>query len=203
MPFTLAMAVRHPEWIVPQILSRLRHFQVSTVVVDGELFHQYLGERYPDYLNHGNASAFIVPKALEYCKGQGIDIGASTWPLPGATPVENEPHQNAYELDSIADGSLDFVFSSHCLEHLDRWRDALALWIRKLKPQGILFLYMPHESMKMWNPAGPWVGYTHRWKPRHEILVPFLREHGMEIVEFNPSRDAWWSFHIVARRRAV
>jgi predicted SAM-dependent methyltransferase len=92
------------------------------------------------------------------------------------------------------------VFSSHCLEHLSRWQDALRLWVRKLKPGGILFLYLPHESMKMWRRCGPWVGLGHQWIPTHEVVVRFLGDLGLEIVEFNPGRDSYWSFHVVGRR---
>jgi len=196
----LLTAIRHPHRIIPHIIFRIRLLQVSEVLVDGELFHRYKGERYPDYLNHGNACQFIAPKALAYCKGRGIDIGAGTWSLPGSIPIQDEPHMNAYKLDTFPDDSLDYVFSSHCLEHLDNWAEALSLWISKLRIGGILFLYLPHESMKLWNPRGPWVANTHRWKPRHEILLPFLSKRGMEIVEYNASRDPYWSFHIVAKR---
>ncbi len=109
-------------------------------------------------------------------------------------------NQNAYRLDNFPDGSLDFVFSSHCLEHLERvGKRALRLWLRKLKPGGILFLYLPHESMRLWNPGSPWVGDGHKWQPRHEIVVPFLEAEGMSILEVNKDHDGYWSFHVVGR----
>jgi SAM-dependent methyltransferase len=174
--------------------------QVKRVRRDGQLFHEYLGELYPDHLMHGNAQSFIAEKAAPYCQGQGIDVGADRWPFRNAQPVRNEPHQNAYRLDRIPDGSLDFVFSSHCLEHLERWADALRLWISKLRPGGVLFLYLPHKAMKLWNPGSPYVLDEHRWQPDIETLLPFLREHGMEILDHQPDHDNYWSFHIAARR---
>jgi SAM-dependent methyltransferase len=196
----LVKAIRNPEKILPYIMWRCRHWEVRKVMVDGKLFHRYKGELYPDYLNHGNAQGIIAEKAKAFCSGKGIDIGADQWPFPGATPVRNEEHQNAFKLDAFPDQSLDFVFSSHCLEHLDPWQKALGLWVTKLKIGGVLFLYLPHESNKMWRPGGPWVGNGHKWVPTHEAINPFLKEHGMEIVEFNPSHDDFWSFHIVAKR---
>lgn len=193
-------AIKHPEKIIPYVILRINQLQVFEILVDGALFHRYKGKRYPDYLNHGNACKFIAQKALTYCKGMGIDIGADKWPLPGAIPIHDEPQRNAYKLDSFADNSLDYVFSSHCLEHLDNWHEALSLWISKLKIGGVLFLYLPHKAMKLWNPGAPWVGNAHKWKPQHEILVPFLSERAMEIIEYNPSIDKYWSFHIVAKR---
>ena len=196
----LRRALCHPGHIGRSLMYRIRRLGLRQVEKEGRLFHQYRGELYPDYLNHGNARQFIAETALPYCQGKGIDVGADRWPLAGTIPIRNEPDVNAYKLDCFEDGSLDFVFSSHCLEHLEKWQDALCLWIRKLKPGGVLFLYLPHESMKLWNPGGPWVGYLHKWKPRHEILIPFLKDHGLEIIDFNPGRDHYWSFHVVGRR---
>jgi SAM-dependent methyltransferase len=198
----LAAALRDPGKILCYVRYRLNRCLVRKIVIEGEPHYAYRGDLYPDSLHHGNACSFIAERASAYCSGSGIDIGAGEWPFPGATPVRDEPDRNAYRLDSIPDGSLDYVFSSHCLEHLDRWSEALSLWIRKLRPGGVLFLYLPHESMKMWQPCGPWVGLGHKWRPRHEVLVPFLAASGLTIVEFNPARDTYWSFHIVARRVA-
>jgi hypothetical protein len=106
-------AIKHPDRIVPHIISRTKQLQVTKVEENGELFYKYKDELYPDYLNHGNACQFISEKALSYCKGKGIDIGADKWPLPGAVPVRDEQHMNAYSLSAFTDNSLDYVFSSH------------------------------------------------------------------------------------------
>ena len=195
-------AVRHPDEIVPAIVCLYTRRQVKRVVRDGEVFHEYRGELYPDYLAHGNAAAHILDAAQRYCTGAGIDIGASRWPFPGAMPVDDADGENAYALDRFADSSFDYVFSSHCLEHLRRWQDALRLWTRKLKPGGILFLYLPHESCALWRPGAPWAGGAHKWSPTYHVLNPFLESCGMEIVEYNEGRDRYWSFHIVAKRTA-
>jgi SAM-dependent methyltransferase len=196
-------AVRNPSKIACFLRWQVNRRLVRTVLVSSEVFHEFRGERYPDALNHGNASSRVAEKALEYCTGVGLDIGAATWPLPGAIPIRDEPHQNAYKLDLFPDSSLDFIFSSHCLEHLDRWKEALGLWSRKLKAGGYLVLYLPHESMKMWRKCGPWVGLGHKWIPTHQVLRPFLDDLGFEIVEYNADRDAYWSFHIVGRRKEL
>lgn len=195
-------AVRFPGRILPQILLKIRHWgKVREIREGSEVFCEFEGERYPGYLDRGNATQFIQDKAKQFCNGKGIDIGAGRWPLPGAVPVQDGRHRNAFRLDEFPDGSLDYVFSSHCLEHLDDWERALKLWIRKLKTGGILFLYLPHESMRLWNPGGPWVGVMHRWAPTHEVINAFLAKHGMDIVDYNRAKDAYWSFHIAARKR--
>ena len=75
----------------------------------------YKGKRYPDYLKHGNAMQFIEPIAHKFCKGIGLDIGAGPWPLPGSVRHDIEDG-GAYELP---DKRYLYIFSSHCLEHLD------------------------------------------------------------------------------------
>ncbi|HLQ67215.1 MAG TPA: methyltransferase domain-containing protein [Candidatus Limnocylindrales bacterium] len=170
------------------------------VEVSGDTYFYYRGVSYPEHLNRGNACSHIAARALTYCRGRGIDVGASDWPLPGSIPVRDEPHQNAYKLDDFPDASLDFVFSSHCLEHLEHWQKALRLWIRKIKPGGILFLYLPHESMKLWRKCGPWVGLGHQWIPTSGTILSFLEQNNLGIVDYNPGRDDYWSFHLCARR---
>jgi SAM-dependent methyltransferase len=195
-----ATAIRDPKRLVCYLRWQINRRSVRRVTLPSGVFHRYRGELYPDYLNHGNASSFIREKALEHCSGMGLDIGAGEWPLPGAIPIREEPRQNAYLLDAFPDSSLDYVFSSHCLEHLDRWQHALKLWIRKLKPGGRLFLYLPHESMKLWRRCGPWVGLRHEWIPTYQVLVPFLTVHGVEVLEYEPERDQYFSFHVIGRR---
>ncbi|MFQ5806772.1 MAG: methyltransferase domain-containing protein [Phycisphaerae bacterium] len=173
---------------------------IERVIEKGRAYYLYDGSRYPEEVARGNAMDHIGDHALTFCKGKGLDIGANKWPLPGAHPVENRETENAYRLDRWADGALDFVFSSHCLEHLAQWRTALALWVSKLKPGGVLFLYLPHHSMTLWRPGSPWVGDDHVWSPSAEVLVPFLEALGMTMIEVDPGPDDYFSFHIVARR---
>jgi SAM-dependent methyltransferase len=199
MKYMLKKAFTEPGSI-PRYLKRLfKKMFVRRVSRDGKIFYEYGGEFYPQYLSKGNAISFIQDKAETICKGKGLDIGASRWPLTGAMPVRNEQGQNAYQLDNITDNSLDYVFSSHCLEHLEQWREALKLWTGKLKSGGILFLYLPHESMKLWHPEAPW-GSHHKWTPNTTIINEYLGSIGLDIVEYSPEKDQYWSFYIVARK---
>ena len=195
-----ALALADPRRLTCYLRWQINRRFVREVTLPTGVHYAYRGDLYPDYLNHGDACSFIREKALRYCSGVGIDVGAGEWPLPGAIPVREEKHQNAYALDAFPDASLDFVFSSHCLEHLRHWDEALRLWIRKLKPGGRLFLYLPHESMKLWRRAGPWVGLRHEWIPSWEVLVPFLNRHGVEVVELDRGKDSYWSFFIAGSR---
>jgi SAM-dependent methyltransferase len=150
---------------------------------------------YPGYLHRGEAAAFCLYHARQYCQGRGLDVGAGRWPFPGAHPVEDGPTENAYRL-AAADASQDYVFSSHCLEHLARWPEALLEWRRVLKPGGILYLYLPHPACRMWQPA---TLPHHVWQPEPDALPLHLTGLGFEIVEASRFPDAYLSFYVVAR----
>jgi len=44
------------------------------------------------------------------------------------------------------------------------------------------------------------VGPGHKWIPTYEVLTEFLSNQGIEIIEYNPDRDEYWSFHVVGRK---
>ncbi|OYV92745.1 MAG: hypothetical protein B7Z60_10190 [Ferrovum sp. 37-45-19] len=46
----------------------------------------------------------------------------------------------------FASASMDFVFSSHVLEHIENTEKTLKEWWRLIKPGGYLVLYLPHKD---------------------------------------------------------
>lgn len=151
---------------------------------------------YPQYLKSGGAIESARYLALNHCKGQGVDVGSGMWPLDGAKSIENHDSENAY-LIKASDGSLDYVFSSHLLEHLDQHRRALNEWRRVLVPDGILFLYLPHPVCKMWDPL---VLKEHIWMPDPLYLRDLLPEIGFEILEMSFLPDAMMSYYIICKK---
>jgi SAM-dependent methyltransferase len=162
----------------------------------------YNGSFYPDYITVGGASHAIARTAQRYCKGKGVDIGAGLWPIPGATPVDIWRGPGAGRtLDELPDASLDYVFSSHCLEHIDHWNDALNRWISKLVPGGTIFLYLPHPDCALWQRGSPFVGDGHLWSPSPAAVIGALQSLGCDIVAVDEGPDPMWSFHVCGRRR--
>ena len=160
------------------------------------MIYEYKGQLYPEYLKTGNACQFITPVALRFCQGRGLDVGASIWPLPGAKPVELKDGGDAMNLPSnshSATGAWDYVFSSHCLEHLANPIAALEHWKASIKPGGVLFLYLPHPDMAYWKPQNC-RKHLHSWRP--EAMAEIIRDLGFVDV-IHSERDMAWGFTVV------
>jgi predicted SAM-dependent methyltransferase len=94
-----------------------------------------------------------------YCVGYGVDLGFGGDPINDRairvdlpqpyTKVGKYPVQlggNADQLSWFADGSLDYVYSSHLLEDFDDTRAVLAEWLRVLRIGGRLIIFCPDEQ---------------------------------------------------------
>jgi hypothetical protein len=161
----------------------------------------YEEEFYPDYLTVGGNSFAIRRTALKYCRGQGLDIGAGYWPLPGSTPIDMEQGPGIdNNLEDIPPNSQDYVFSSHCLEHISEWEKALDAWISKVKSGGILFLYLPHPSCKLWHMSNPFMKNIHKWVPDPERISKAVAEKGLTIIDKDDGPDHFFSFFVCARK---
>lgn len=91
-----------------------------------------------------------------YFVGSGVDIGGKPDPLalyrelfPRICSVRTWDWEDgdAQQLANVSDESLDFVHSSHCLEHLTDPREGLANWFRVLRPEGHLIVTVPDEDL--------------------------------------------------------
>lgn len=91
-----------------------------------------------------------------YFRGAGVDVGAGQdpltqflrqFPLISSARAWDVQDGDAQYLAGIEDQSLDWVHSSHCLEHLQDPRVALANWLRVLKPGGYLVFTVPDEEL--------------------------------------------------------
>jgi SAM-dependent methyltransferase len=184
----------------PDLFHAYRHWLAQPGVERAAGGWRYLGRFYPDYLFVGGASFAIFREAQKYCTGQGLDVGAGLWPLPGTTPVDIERGPARHRsVEDFPAGSVDFVFSSHCLEHIVAWRETLDLWISRLRRGGILFLYLPHPECAIWHPGSAFVGDGHKWMPTPEIIRTALVERGGILVTEDEGPDAMQSFHACAR----
>lgn len=151
---------------------------------------EYQGDTYPEYLKHGNAMQFIQPVASHFCRGTGLDIGCGDWPLKGARPIDLRRGEDAMELPH---GQWEFVFSSHCLEHLPNPVAAIEHWKTRLIDGGVMFLYLPHPDQKYWRPQHC-RKHLHLFWPTD--VAQMLRDLGFVNV-LHSERDMAWSFACV------
>lgn len=160
-------------------------------------FIHFNNHTYPMFQTFGNASQFAIPYAKHFCKGLGYDIGfcKEEWKFPGAIGIDLSL-QNGYHADNLPDNEVDYIYSSHCLEHVEHWVNTLELWISKLKKNGVLFLYLPDLSQVYWR---PWHNRKHNHCFTREIIESFLKDKGMNNIIFS-GIDLNSSFMIVCEK---
>ncbi len=91
-------------------------------------------------------------EVLPYTQGEGLDIGCGQWKLWHSSVGIDQSGRaaningNVERLKLVASESVDYVFSSHCLEDLEDTAAVLAEWWRVVKVGGNLVLYLPHAE---------------------------------------------------------
>lgn len=160
-------------------------------------------------------AAFIVP----YTRGRGLDLGCGmrkAW--PHMIGVDSGHHfgqgaadimiDDATDLGLFADNSLDFVFSSHLLEHIEDTRKALREWWRIIRPGGYLVLYLPHRDLyPKIGDEGANPDHKHDFVPQdiidHMVALAGDGEDGWSLVECEDrSETNEYSFFQVYRKNA-
>jgi SAM-dependent methyltransferase len=88
--------------------------------------------------------------------GEGIDIGGKPdplslykefFPLVSSVRTWDLEDGDAQFLAGVGDGEVDFVHSSHCLEHLADPFEGLRNWFRAVKEGGWLIVIVPDEDL--------------------------------------------------------
>jgi len=139
----------------------------------------YKNKQYPSFQALGNAAQYIIPFASQVCKGVGYDIGCmkKEWSFPGSIPIDIS-FNDGYHATNLPTQNVDYIFSSHCLEHLSDWVDVMNYWHSMLKPGGVLFVYLPDYSQEYWR---PWNNIKHK-----NIFTPKIITDYMEHKQYNP-----------------
>lgn len=131
--------------------------------------------------------------ATKYLVGAGIDIGAgndsidnygSLFPLLQSVRNWDLDDGDAATMAGVPDDSMDFVHSSHCLEHLSDPYLALSQWIRICRPGGYLIVVVPDEDLyeqgvfpSTFSPEHLWtftISKRESWSPRSVNLLELL-----------------------------
>jgi len=137
---------------------------------------------YPKFQSEGNAAQFAIPYAKHVCKGKGVDVGCNRieWSFPNSIPVDPAINHQYDALNFPPEAhKLDYIFSSHCLEHLYDWVDVLDYWTYKLKSEGVLFIYLPDYSQEYWK---PWNNRKHLNIFTPEIISDYMKDNGYKNI---------------------
>jgi SAM-dependent methyltransferase len=111
--------------------------------------------------------------ASRYLMGNGIDISGGNDPVsqfrevfPGMREVhvwDPQVDGDAQFLANVPDASLDFVHSTHRLEHMHDPYEALRNWFRVLRPEGHLVCMVPDEDLYEQGRFPSTFNADHKW----------------------------------------
>lgn len=87
------------------------------------------------------------PLEWSVLQGKGIDVGSGPDPITPDTRPFDIDDGDANHITRYVHEQYDFVYSSHCLEHMHDPRLALAEWWKLVKPGGHIFFIVPDEDL--------------------------------------------------------
>jgi SAM-dependent methyltransferase len=125
-----------------------------------KVFHRLQPSRRNRPLPSPSETSKCRPRLAAYCTGYGLDLGFGGDPIvPHAIGMDMpQPYSDvgklpvqlggdASRLVWFADGTLDFVFSSHLLEDFRDVGAVLREWLRVLRVGGRLIIFCPDEQV--------------------------------------------------------
>jgi SAM-dependent methyltransferase len=148
----------------------------------------------------------------KYCQGNGVDVGCGYQKIGACVGIDIVPWGNACNergnlsqadwcfdiLDlPLKDETMDFVFSSHVLEHLMEPKAYIEEFLRVIKSGGYLVMIVPHIDHCI-PPLAREKGLTihHGLKPNEvKLMIPIF--HDIVSVQTLSSKDV---FEVVVRK---
>jgi ADP-heptose:LPS heptosyltransferase/predicted SAM-dependent methyltransferase len=144
----------------------------------------------------GNEAAKVRYDIVPYTRGRGLDLGCGpAKAYPHFIGLDNNADAALFgihakpdilvetcEVLDFKDATMDFVFSSHLLEHIENYKAALAEWWRVIKVGGHLVLYLPDEDQypkvgeKHANP-------DHKWNVSYDRVIDAMPD-GWDLIRF-------------------
>lgn len=113
----------------------------------------------------GNEAGKVKFEIVQYTRGAVLDMGCGPrkafphfigvdsckdtelFGIPIRPDVNCDVADPKAVADTFESGSVDAIFSSHCLEHIEDYRAALAAWWDLIKVGGHIVLYLPHRDL--------------------------------------------------------
>lgn len=177
----------------------------------------------------GNESSKTRWRAIVYCRGKGLDLGCGPEKLIASDncigvdnnidatlfgrPAQYNVKADVTDLSMFGTGSMDWVFSSHTLEHVspEKVTDTLREWMRVLKIGGFLILYLPDMEQYPKCPDKelgieafePVCNPDHKWNCSYDRVIGFMEKlhFNWDLVAFEKcSSDDEYSLFFVFKR---
>lgn len=130
-------------------------------------------------------------QVIQFTKGVGVDIGCGLnkihsaamgidfqfgdkdFGYPFGANIKVAKNKDWLPLPWFKDESLDFVFSSHCLEHFSKPKETIREIFRLLKPSGYVVLILP--DMRHYPKKGePRANPDHEWDCYPQVVVDIV-----------------------------
>lgn len=157
-------------------------------------------------------TASCKPYLQRFCVGQGLDLGCGDEKIRDdaigvdiKVVTECDVIHDASNLGIFGDDSMDYVYSSHLLEDFVNTEAVLREWIRIIKPNGNLVLFLPNQMAYEEHCAKNSVQPNQDHKHKHfcfEYVVACLPA-CMNVIHFeNPVTYNPYSFSLVCRKLA-
>lgn len=141
-----------------------------------------------------------------YLKGEGVEIGAYSRPIPGIKPIYVDRYAEFAGVETRAeyygdvcelpfyDSSLDYVASSHVLEHAANPLAGLEEWFRVTKHGGIIYTVIP-DKRKTFDHPRELTTVAHMLEDYRNSMTMADETHldefsyGVDWKEFSPGSD--------------
>jgi ADP-heptose:LPS heptosyltransferase/predicted SAM-dependent methyltransferase len=166
----------------------------------------------------GNEAAKIRWELVPYTRGNVLDLGCGPFKaFPHFIGVDNGHHDREFgwqnkanihvedceRLSLFASGSMDAVFSSHLLEHIEKPDRALKEWWRVIRSGGYLCLYLPHKDLYP-NIGTPGANPDHRHDFHPNDIIRLMETNGGWDLVRNEDRNEGeeYSFFQVYKKRS-
>lgn len=154
----------------------------------------------------------------EATRGRGIDIGCGPDPVTEEARRFDKEDGDANRIADFIHDEFDFVYSSHCLEHMYDPKVTILDWWKLVRPGGFLFVIVPDEDLyeqgvfpsrfnpdhkatftiskaKSWSPNSINVLGLANSLPNGQIVSLELQDRGYDrsLLRFGPRRRNFWT----------
>ena len=117
--------------------------------------------------------------------GHGIDIGCGNSPIHPSCRKFDLEDGDANEIGEYVHEQFDYVFSSHCLEHMKDPFHALHEWWKLVRPGGVMIVIVPDEDLyeqgvfpSQFNSDHKWtftISKRKSWSPRSVNVLDLVK----------------------------